>query len=348
MNADLANHIKLIAECYTLSKDPNDVYRAKTYNHAYATISNRKTKINSSKDINTKGIGTSVKADIDSFLTTGTTSRYESIKHLKITNDNKNDINTISVNTNITSVNRFSPSSVKPSANISTCGNLTSIHSIGVKTAQKLEQKGITNVTDLNSSNVNLTHAQKIGLKYKDEFSIRINRSEIDQIKSTIRLLLPSHVQFEIAGSYRRGCKTSGDIDILVKSNNNNISINMNNILHYLKSLITDHITPNANVKYMGVLLHNNIHRHLDIRLIPQDSWITGLLYFTGSKEFNVLLRNRALTLGYSLSEYSLKNLVSNDLVKIEKEEDIFNILGVRYYSPNERLPTLEELDIIQ
>ena len=67
-----------------------------------------------------------------------------------------------------------------------------------------------------------------------------------------------------------------------------------------------------------------------------------ALLYFTGSGPFNVAMRNYAIEKGYSLSEYGLKCLRGpreGDFVTdgFEKEEDIFEFLGLRYIKPEDR-----------
>ncbi len=47
----------------------------------------------------------------------------------------------------------------------------------------------------------------------------------------------------------------------------------------------------------------------VDVRLLPPDSFGAAMQYFTGSKAHNVALRQRALKMGYTLSEYSLAKL---------------------------------------
>ena len=47
----------------------------------------------------------------------------------------------------------------------------------------------------------------------------------------------------------------------------------------------------------------------VDVRLLPPDSFGAAMQYFTGSKAHNVTLRQRALKMGYTLSEYSLARL---------------------------------------
>ena len=47
--------------------------------------------------------------------------------------------------------------------------------------------------------------------------------------------------------------------------------------------------------------------RRLDIRLLPYDQYYCGILYFTGSDQFNKAMRSHALDQGFTLNEYSLR-----------------------------------------
>jgi DNA polymerase (family 10) len=60
-------------------------------------------------------------------------------------------------------------------------------------------------------------------------------------------------------------------------------------------------------------------------------------LYFTGSKNFNLYLRNKALENNYTLNEYSLTELTTNKAYLLKSEEEIFDILKIPYLTPKER-----------
>jgi DNA polymerase/3'-5' exonuclease PolX len=75
--------------------------------------------------------------------------------------------------------------------------------------------------------------------------------------------------------------------------------------------------------------------RRIDIRFIPFLSWYPGILYFTGSKNLNLAMRNKAKKLGYKLNEYGLFKGSKN--IYVESEEEIFNLLEMKYLEPQER-----------
>ena len=85
----------------------------------------------------------------------------------------------------------------------------------------------------------------------------------------------------------------------------------------------------------------------VDVRLLPPESYGAAMQYFTGSKAHNVALRQRALKMGYSLSEYSLATLDTGTSVAGRTEEEIYTRLKLDYVPPELR-ENLGELDAAQ
>src|SRR5207253_5190039 len=83
----------------------------------------------------------------------------------------------------------------------------------------------------------------------------------------------------------------------------------------------------------------------VDVRLLPPDSFGGAMQYFTGSKAHNVALRQRALKMGYTLSEYSLADLKTNNPVAGKTEEEIYAKLNLDYIPPEVR-ENLGEIDL--
>lgn len=163
-----------------------------------------------------------------------------------------------------------------------------------------------------------LTHHQLLGLKYYHQFQERIPRNKIKKFEDKLRKIIDKYqtykklsLKWEICGSYRRGCVDSGDIDLLVTTTTDT-DMNLVDFVNYLNTegLIIDRLTDKGNTKFMGVI--EGGHR-LDIRYVHKDSYGTALLYFTGSKTFNTLVRAKALKMGYTLEEYGLYSLLDYD-----------------------------------
>jgi DNA polymerase (family 10) len=75
----------------------------------------------------------------------------------------------------------------------------------------------------------------------------------------------------------------------------------------------------------------------VDVRLLAPESFGAALCYFTGSKAHNIVLRQRALKLGYTLSEYSLAQLKDEKPVAGRTEEEIYDKLGLDFIPPEMR-----------
>ena len=161
-----------------------------------------------------------------------------------------------------------------------------------------------------------------------------------------------------VCGSYRRGNKDSGDIDILlthkeIKEKDDIDKIDNNILLQIVISLqnigfLWDHITVDGNSKYMGICkLNGNLpYRRLDIRFISYNSFAPALLYFTGSADLNKKMRTEALSKGYRLNEYGLYKTEYNKQTNKEEigeqfytptEESIFKLLKMPYLEPTHR-----------
>ena len=139
-------------------------------------------------------------------------------------------------------------------------------------------------------------------------------------------------LEISIAGSLRRYKETIGDIDILcsVKAGDEEEVIDKFTKLHEVQNIIV------KGTKKTSVKLTNNIQ--VDLRVVPQTSFATALQYFTGSKEHNVVLRERANKLGLTLNEYGLFKLTDkNTPLPCTYEEDIYKALKMQYIPPQLR-----------
>src|SRR5215475_8699482 len=83
----------------------------------------------------------------------------------------------------------------------------------------------------------------------------------------------------------------------------------------------------------------------IDVRLLSPDSFGAAMQYFTGSKAHKVALRQRALKMGYTLSEHSLALLETEKPVAGKTEEEIYGKLKMDYVPPEMR-ENLGEIDL--
>lgn len=230
------------------------------------------------------------------------------------------------------------------------------IFGVGKKYAEVWYNEGYRTLQDLARKYPTMTHGQQLGYYFYNDLIQRIPRGEIDAINSYFHSVYdPMGIKFEIVGSYRRGGADSGDIDMLVENLSNDESgLFMQKLLAPLKQsgFIVGDLAVGKATKYMGIVRAGNYPngaprpvRRFDIRLTRPESWPFALLYFTGSENFNIEIRNRALAMGISLSEYSFKTADKTQVFvpdrPIRTEKDIFDYLQVKYLEPHERTDTV-------
>lgn len=283
---------------------------------AYATvIKNLKasdkeiTKIEDIKDI--KGIGKSIYEKIQEILNTGELKQVE-----------------------------------KYNEEIEAINNLLKVHGIGpVKAKELVEKNNIKTIEALKEHKELLNDKQLIGLKYVDDINMRIDRKEMDKHNAyLIKQIgtIDSKLKIQIVGSYRRGAKDSGDIDVIVTHEDNpeNYDPIIKNIVEKLREdkYLHDDLALGAH-KYLGVckLKRHKHYRRIDILYATKEVWAFSVMYFTGSADFNIIVRKVALEKGLSMSEYGFKK--DNELLNLElyTEEDIFKYLGLEYVPPEKR-----------
>uniref|UniRef100_A0A6C0KGC5 DNA polymerase beta n=1 Tax=viral metagenome TaxID=1070528 RepID=A0A6C0KGC5_9ZZZZ len=225
----------------------------------------------------------------------------------------------------------------------------TEVHGIGPKKAQELVSKyNITTLDELKQiENEVLNESQRKGLKYYDEISQKIPREEIQEYKAIFASLFDEvktpGSSFEIVGSYRRGAKKSGDIDIIITNKQNNIAVFDNFIKKLIEKGIIIEQLSKGKTKMLGIgRLPNKIARRIDFLYAPPQEYSFAVLYFTGSAAFNVVMREYAIKKGYTMNEhglYVLEDKKKGDKIDIifPDERSIFDFLGLQYKTPEER-----------
>ena len=223
----------------------------------------------------------------------------------------------------------------------------TKIYGVGPKKAKQLIDDGIRSIEDLKNNETKLNDTQKIGLKYYDDLNKRIPRSEIEDYNVIFEKIFkestPEGSKYDIVGSFRREAKSSGDIDIIITNSENNID-SFNNFLDQLiKDKIVIEVLTRGKTKSLTIgKLDGKIPRRIDFLYTSPDEYAFAVLYFTGSKAFNTVMRQRALDMGYTLNEHGLSEMKSGkkgEKINIDfpTEESIFEFLGMKYKEPKDR-----------
>ena len=141
------------------------------------------------------------------------------------------------------------------------------------------------------------------------------------------------------AGSLRRGRETVGDLDLLATGPA---------CAPQHTAAAVEHVAAYPGIHDIIAKGENKVSFHLsdglqvDVRLLPSASYGAALQYFTGSKAHNVALRQRALKMGYTLSEWTLARLVptspgDNLTVAAATEQEIYAALALDWIPPELR-----------
>ena len=204
---------------------------------------------------------------------------------------------------------------------------LWELRGIGPSLAVKLATSGVT-LENIKENLDKLPEVTQAWLKYNP-----ITKIPHNLIPKIVEKFLPEKTHLiTITGSYRRLTKTSGDIDLLYSGTN------LSKFLDFLNETHKDNwiIYSSGDMKIAGIFKFSKT------RCVEIDIWITTtknkqamLLYSTGSKQFNIIMRMIAKRHGYKLNQYGL--FKGTKLIEIKKEKDFFTILGMKYKEPWER-----------
>ena len=163
---------------------------------------------------------------------------------------------------------------------------------------------------------------------------------------------LPQTERAEVAGSLRRLRETVGDLDFIVASADPQPVMDWF-VTQPAVAEVTAHGATKSSVRFEGGL-------QADLRVVPAEQFAFALHHFTGSKDHNVAMRQRALARGYSLSEWGLmekgeerdlktvprseattspgaERTGPNELSAIKTEEGLFKFLGLAEIPPELR-----------
>jgi len=300
--------IELMEKLADIMLKQGEPFRARAYQKAQETIMAYPGDILSPNDLKGKpGIGETIMEKLNEYVQTGT---------LKVLEREKN--NPVNI--------------------------LAEVYGIGPKKAKDLVDQGITSIAQLRENQQLLNDIQKVGLQYYEDILKRIPRSEIEDYKAIFENAFPKGTdgKMEIVGSYRRGAQSSGDIDVIITSKSPKVFTTF--VDNLIKEKIILYVLSRGPTKCLVVtkIPSSDAARRVDFLYTTPEEFPFAILYFTGSKIFNTVMRHVALEKGYTMNEhgiYKMEAKKKGDKVNrtFNSEEDIFEFLGLEYKSPIER-----------
>jgi len=192
--------------------------------------------------------------------------------------------------------------------------DLVHLPGVGPKKTKKLwEELGVTSVDELEKAANAGRVAELDGFGAKSQEKIltgiaewrqhqeRMPLGDADhQVEPLVAYLseLPQVERLEVAGSYRRRRETVGDIDLLA------IATEPEPVMERFLAYPEVERVDMSGTTRGSVVLGSGLQ--VDLRIVPPESYGAALVYFTGSKEHNIKLRQRALQKGLRVSEYGV------------------------------------------
>ena len=154
----------------------------------------------------------------------------------------------------------------------------------------------------------------------------RATRKEIEDVLENLNELgFEDHCKkFKVCGSYRRGKPDSGDVDIVIIPKES------------FKAWFDNLDLPKRKGHFADNVLIDEVQ--VDFFLCNESNYATSVLTWTGSRGFNIMVRGKSLKAGYVYTRFGMYNKDTNQLVGgINKEIDIFNLIGLKYIPPEKR-----------
>ncbi len=343
-NQDVAEKLNLVFQLMQLAGENR--FKAIAFDKASQTIAGL------SDDINTyienenltdiKGIGKSIAQDIYDYARTGTMPVLEDFKKkVPVGLIKWLDISGLGPKNILKIHQEFGITEIEELKELIDNGKLAELPGLGGKSAEKIRKS----------------------IEWMEKFDERCRLDEATAIAESIYESLKDLEgvqQIEIAGSLRRAKETIGDIDILIAAEE-----------EYIPKLFDVFTSHDRVTEVLGrgdtkSSVRTKEGRQVDLRIVKPENFAAALMYFTGSKEHNVVMRSRARERGMSLNEYGLYKLKENGETNwdapqpFETESDIYEHLGLNWvppelredrgefeiYEEHQELPLVEESDI--
>ncbi|AXG09796.1 DNA polymerase/3'-5' exonuclease PolX [Haloplanus rubicundus] len=340
-NQEIATMLREIADFLEIQEEE---YKPRAYRTAARNIESLSEDIEDIHDRGEleeiEGVGESISEKIGEYLETGELEYYEDLKA-----DLPVDIEAI-----------------------------TSVEGVGPKTAKKLYlELDVRTLDDLESAaeKGDVADLEGFGEKSQQNILDHIGRAKESQERMLLGRAFPiaqdietrlhdddAFDQVDIVGSFRRRRPTVGDIDILATAPDPEAAMEVFCSHDDVKEVLSRGETKSS------VVVSGDLQ--MDLRVVDETEYGAALVYFTGSKDHNITLRNRAIDHDWKLNEYGLFDVGDIDDGEGERragetEDGVYDTLDLDWIPPELRedtgevdaaatgdLPNLIELDEVR
>jgi len=312
-NSEVAKVFEDIADFLELKGE--NVFKVRAYQKAVRSIEHLPVEVEQlvveDKLKGIPGVGEAITKKITELVTTGHLGYYEKLKaEFPEGISTLLDIPGIGPKTAMLLSSELGIRSVDELETAIAGGKVTSLYRMGDKTAENI----LRQIQALRRKDQRIPIGE--ALPVVEEISARLSQ-------------LPGLKNLAPAGSLRRFRETVGDIDLMGTADNATEIIQSFVSLPGVREVLASGTTK-ASVVVSGGL-------QVDLRIVEHDSFGSTLQYFTGSKQHNINLRERAHRQGLKLSEYGITNLTTEKLEKFATEEAFYHRQGLEFIPPELR-----------
>ena len=170
---------------------------------------------------------------------------------------------------------------------------------------------------------------ERLGLHGKDRRTPIIQALPVARECAAHLATLDGVAEVQVCGSLRRFSDTIGDIDIVVASDQPATVMEAAAALPMASEVIASGPTKTSVLTYRGL--------QVDVRVVAPEQFGAACIYFTGSKQHNIDLRQRAMAAGRLLNEYGLEDSETGEVVAAATEEEVYAALGMDFVPPEIR-----------
>lgn len=142
--------------------------------------------------------------------------------------------------------------------------------------------------------------------------------------------------QYSRAGSLRRVRETVKDIDYIIATKHRKQVADKLVEMEGVQSIIAKGETK------VSVTVAGKYDMNVDFRMVDEEEFATTLHHFTGSKEHNIAMRQRAKMRGEKINEYGVENETTDECVHFSTEKDFFDHFDLHYIPPEMRETALD------
>lgn len=336
-NQEIVRVLQELIDLMTMEEGSKQAFRVRAYERAVVaiqTVTEPIEEMTESQLVQVSGIGKSTAAKIREYVDTGAIGRVTALRE------------------------KFPPEVME----------LTRIPGLGPKTVLLLRDRlGVTSVEQLEQAITDdaLQGVPGLGKKSQEKIAAAIQRLGLHgkERRTPIAEALPVAEEVVVAleglpavsrarycGSLRRFRETVADVDIVAASNEAPRVMDAFVELPIVSEVLSRGDTKTAILTARGL--------QIDLRVVKPSQFGAAILYFTGSKQHNIELRQRAIDRGLLLNEYGLEDAENGRVVASRTENAIYKALDVIYIPPEmregigevglEKLPDLVEVDDIR